>query len=146
MTHAFASVHCCLVVTYWERASWLMLVVFFFFCIFVIFPCGILGQVWYLIVSFPDICLLFYYFNKIMQPQNDYYRFILSIKHIFSTSDELPIIGYDGIHVTLNRQNSLTLRRSKGNNFSTPVDILRKLHMHHSAMAIYTQYKFYEGS
>ena len=24
-------------------------------CIFVTFPCGILGQVWYLIVSFPDI-------------------------------------------------------------------------------------------
>ena len=30
------------------------------YCIFVTFPCGILGQVWYLIVSFPDICLLSY--------------------------------------------------------------------------------------
>ena len=30
-------------------------------CIFVTFPCGILGQVWYLIVSFPDICHLSYY-------------------------------------------------------------------------------------
>ena len=28
------------------------------YCIFVTFPCGILGQVWYLIVSFPDLCLL----------------------------------------------------------------------------------------
>ena len=27
-------------------------------CIFVTFPCGILGQVWYLIISFPDLCLL----------------------------------------------------------------------------------------
>ena len=30
-------------------------------CIFVTFPCGILGQVWYLIVSFPDLCLLSYF-------------------------------------------------------------------------------------
>ena len=28
------------------------------YCIFVTFPCGILGQVWYLIVSFPDLCRL----------------------------------------------------------------------------------------
>ena len=27
-------------------------------CIFVTFPCGFLGQVWYLIVSFPDLCHL----------------------------------------------------------------------------------------
>ena len=26
-----------------------------FHCIFVTFPCGILGQVWYLIVSFPGL-------------------------------------------------------------------------------------------
>ena len=30
-------------------------------CIFVTFPCGILGQVWYLIVSFPDFCLFSYF-------------------------------------------------------------------------------------
>ena len=29
-----------------------------FKCVFVTFPCGILGQVWYLIVSIPDHCLL----------------------------------------------------------------------------------------
>ena len=28
------------------------------YCIFVTFPCCILGQVWYLIVSFPDLCRL----------------------------------------------------------------------------------------
>ena len=33
-------------------ASWL------FYCVFVIFPCGVLGQVWYLIVLIPDLCLL----------------------------------------------------------------------------------------
>ena len=31
-----------------------------FNCVFVTFPCGILGQVWYLIVSIPDLCRLSY--------------------------------------------------------------------------------------
>ena len=26
-------------------------------CVFVTFSCGILGQVWYMIVSIPDLCL-----------------------------------------------------------------------------------------
>ena len=30
-------------------------------CVFVTFPCGTLGQVWYLIVSIPDLCRLSYY-------------------------------------------------------------------------------------
>ena len=30
-------------------------------CVFVTFPCGILGQVWYLIVSIPDFCRLPYF-------------------------------------------------------------------------------------
>ena len=34
-------------------------------CIFVTFPCGILGQVWYLIVSFPDILQSFFFFDII---------------------------------------------------------------------------------
>ena len=34
--------------------SWLLCVMFN--CVFVTFPCGILGQVWHLIVSFPDLC------------------------------------------------------------------------------------------
>ena len=51
--HAFESVHCCLVVTCWERpTSWLLFVMSH--CDFVTFPCGILGQVWYLIVLIPD--------------------------------------------------------------------------------------------
>ena len=57
---AFASVHCCLVVTCWERAA-LLALVGDVYCILVTFPCGILGQVWYLIVSFPDLCRLSYY-------------------------------------------------------------------------------------
>ena len=37
------------------------------YCIFVTFPCGILGQVWYLIVSFPDLCHLSYFEFDLMQ-------------------------------------------------------------------------------
>ena len=49
-------------VTCWERADILSLFGDVY-CIFVTFPCGILGQVWYLIVSFPDLCLLSYFKN-----------------------------------------------------------------------------------
>ena len=55
VSHAFVSVHCCLVVTCCERADPLALVGDVY-CIFVTFPCGIMGLVWYLIVSFPDLC------------------------------------------------------------------------------------------
>ena len=60
--HAFASVHCCRVVTCWERADLLALACGVLLC-FVTFPCCILGQVWYLIVSIPDICRLSYIYN-----------------------------------------------------------------------------------
>ena len=59
VSHAFASVYCCLVSTCWERAD-LLALVGDVYCIFVTFPCGILCQVWYLIVSFPDLCQLSY--------------------------------------------------------------------------------------
>ena len=49
-----------LVVTCWERAD-LLALVGDVYCIFVTFPCGILGQMWYLIVSFPDLCRLYYF-------------------------------------------------------------------------------------
>ena len=62
VSHAFASGHCCLVVTYWEKAD-LLALVGGVYCIFVTFPCGILGQVWYLTVSFLDHCLLSYFYN-----------------------------------------------------------------------------------
>ena len=39
---------------------WLSFVMFN--CVFVTFPCGILGQVWYLIVLIPDLCCLSYFF------------------------------------------------------------------------------------
>ena len=59
VSHAFASVHCCLLITCWERAD-LLAFVGDVYCIFVTFPCGILCQVWHLIVSFPVLCRLSY--------------------------------------------------------------------------------------
>ena len=54
-----ASVYWCLVVTCWDRAGLLVFVfdVFLWVCYF---PISILGQVWYFIVSIPDLCLLSY--------------------------------------------------------------------------------------
>ena len=60
VSHAFASVHCYLVVNCWERAD-LLPFVGDVYCIFVTFQCGILGKVCYLIVSFPDLCRLSYF-------------------------------------------------------------------------------------
>ena len=34
-----------------------------FDCVFVTFPCGILGQVWYFIVLIHDLCRLSYFYN-----------------------------------------------------------------------------------
>ena len=54
-----ASVYLCLVVTCWGRASLLALVcgVILWVCFFF---AGILGQVWYFIVSIPDLYTLTY--------------------------------------------------------------------------------------
>ena len=52
-----ASICMCLVVTCWERANLLALICGVYLWVFH-FPIGILGQVWYLIVSIPDICTL----------------------------------------------------------------------------------------
>ena len=54
--HAFAS---------GERlTAWLLFVMSN--CDFVTFPCGILGQVWYLIVLIPDLCRLSYFINRFL--------------------------------------------------------------------------------
>ena len=62
-------------VTCWERADILALVSDVYF-IFLSLPCGILGQVWYLIVSFPDLCLLsyFYRYHKIRKAFSEFYH------------------------------------------------------------------------
>ena len=55
---AFASDHYCLEVTCWERAD-LLALVGDVYCFIVTSPCGILGQLRYLIVSFA-VFLIFY--------------------------------------------------------------------------------------
>ena len=59
--HTFLSVLCRLVVTSWERGGLLALLCAMFSCVFVTFPCGVLGKVWYLIASFCS--LPFSYFS-----------------------------------------------------------------------------------
>ena len=44
--------------------SWLSFVMLY--CVFVTFPCGILGQVWLLIVSIPDLFHLSYFVDNIV--------------------------------------------------------------------------------
>ena len=56
----YASVYMCFVVTCWERADHLALVCVVELCVWH-FPIGILGEVWYLIVSIPDLCTLTYF-------------------------------------------------------------------------------------
>ena len=51
----------CLVVTCWERADLLVLVCGVLLCV-CYFPIGIMGQVWHLIVSIPDLCTLSYFY------------------------------------------------------------------------------------
>ena len=63
LCHVFLSVHCSLVVTCWEKADLLAVLYVMFYCVFVPFQCGFLGQVWCFIVSIPDLCVLFYLFN-----------------------------------------------------------------------------------
>ena len=55
--HTVLSVPCSFVATYLEGAALLALLYVMFSCIFVTFPYGVLGQVWYLIVSISDLCL-----------------------------------------------------------------------------------------
>ena len=57
--HAFLSIHRSLVVTCWESAYFLALDL----CLFT-FPCGVLGQLWYLIVSIPDRYLPYLIYSR----------------------------------------------------------------------------------
>ena len=59
--HAVFFVHCSLVATYWETTGLLAFLYMMFSRVLVTFPCGALGQVWYLIASIPDLCLLPYF-------------------------------------------------------------------------------------
>ena len=56
--HTVLSFPCSLVITCWERADLLALLHVMFSCVFITFPYGVVGQVWYLIVWIPVFCLL----------------------------------------------------------------------------------------
>ena len=56
--HIVLSVHCNLEVTSWVRYDPLGLLSVIFSCVNVTFSQCVLGQVWYLIVSIPDLCLI----------------------------------------------------------------------------------------
>ena len=58
-----------LLVTCWERSDLLALLCVMFPCVFVILLYGVLGQVWYLIVSISDLCLLPNF--KLLRKSND---------------------------------------------------------------------------
>ena len=62
--HAFLSVLCSLVVTCLDKAGLLVLFYVMLSIVFVTFPCGVLVQVWYLIVSFPHLCLLTNFYSE----------------------------------------------------------------------------------
>ena len=58
--HTVVSIPCNLVVTYWERADLLAIVYLVFLLCCVTFLHSVLNQAWYLIVSIPDLCLLYF--------------------------------------------------------------------------------------
>ena len=60
----------CLVVTCWEMTDLLALVCGVQLCV-CYFPIGILGQVWYFIVSITDLCTLTYFTQVLL-----YYRYL----------------------------------------------------------------------
>ena len=59
--YAFASVHCWTLWSPAEKRADLLALVGDVYFIFVTFLCGILGHMWYLIVSFRDRCHLTYF-------------------------------------------------------------------------------------
>ena len=59
--------------------SWLLFVMFN--CVFVTFPCGILGQVWYLIVSIPDLYRLSYFQEPLSLNAGQIYCRMLQEEH-----------------------------------------------------------------
>ena len=75
--HAFASAHCCLA----GKGPTSLLLFVMFNCVFVTFPCGILGQVWYLIVLIPDLCRLSYFhmYKSVGVRFADFISFFLNI-------------------------------------------------------------------
>ena len=54
-----------------------------FYCIFVTFPCGVLGQEWFLVISINDLCLIPYFKNERLI---SIFRLEIGRNHIISQS------------------------------------------------------------
>ena len=80
-----------------KRAGLLALLFVMFSCDFVTFPCGVLGQVWYLIVSISDLYLLLTWLNK-------------DILYLINETDEL-CIGLAPITQVTNVRNKIVTFR-----------------------------------
>ena len=64
----FLSVHCTLVVTCWGKADLLALLCVMFYCVFVTFKCGVLGQLGACLI----LCLLsYFYFTQRIRIMSD---------------------------------------------------------------------------
>ena len=46
-----------------------------FSCVFVTFPYSVLGQLWYLIVSIPDLCLFSFIFKVVFNSNSEFDNF-----------------------------------------------------------------------
>ena len=57
-------------ITCWEKADLLDLLCVVFSCVFVTFPYGFPGRVWYLIVLIPDLCLPLLESNSVQSDDN----------------------------------------------------------------------------
>ena len=55
------SVPCSIVITCWEKSDLLDLLFVVFPCVIVTLLHGVLDQMWYLVVSSPDLCFPFYF-------------------------------------------------------------------------------------
>ena len=89
--HALLSAHCSIVVTCLERTGLLALLYVMFSCVFVTFQCGVLGQVWYLIVSIPD--LLTYFLTLTRNTEKSILAYFLSKRQ-----SELQCTACDKVH------------------------------------------------
>ena len=69
------------------------------------FPIGILGQVWYLIVSIPDLCNLTYFYNETHDPkgqENKIYT-IVNGREMFYRRHTVPVTSCSEVKCVLKR-------------------------------------------
>ena len=69
------------------------------------FPIGILGQVWYLIVSIPDLCTITYFFwslicscNLFLAPDSKKAQWLAACGHVSASSQSLCLISSLGMN------------------------------------------------